>query len=157
MKIIDGLTRFNSMLGRWLDQLQPLLLLFTRFYVGWQFTKSGWLKLSSWDTTLGLFRDEYRVPLLPPDIAAVAGTAGELLFPVLLYAGLYARIGALGLFAVNAMAVISYRHVLLAEGFEAALGDHVLWGFMALALIVVGPGRIALDTLLQRRVASGAR
>jgi putative oxidoreductase len=119
--------------------------------VGWQFTKSGWLKFTSWETTLGLFRDEYHVPLLPPAAAAIAGTFGELCFPVLLYLGLFGRVGAIGTFFVNAMAVISYRQVLLAEGFEAALGDHILWGFMLLVLIISGPGSIAIDTWLERR------
>ena len=50
------------------------------------------------------FVDEYRVPLLPPLLAAVLGTAGELFFPLLLVLGLFGRIGAAGLFAVNALA-----------------------------------------------------
>ena len=94
------------------------------------------------------------MPLLPPQLAAIVGTFGELFFPVLLYIGLFSRVGALGLFAVNAMAVISYRQVLLAEGFEAALGDHVLWGFMILVVMLMGPGRIAVDSWLERRVAT---
>jgi len=155
MKLIDTLSRLHASLGRGLDRLQSLLLLGTRLYVGWQFTKSGWLKISSWDTTLGLFRDEYHVPVLPPDVAAVMGTCGELGFPVLLYLGLFGRLGALGTFFVNAMAVISYRQVLLSEGFEAALGDHVLWGFMLLVLIVFGTGRYSIDAWLERR--AGAR
>ena len=71
--------------------------------------------------------------------------------------GLFGRVGALGAFFVNLMAVISYRQVLLAEGFEAALGQHVLWGFMLLALAVFGPGRFALDTLLNRQLAARCR
>jgi putative oxidoreductase len=126
------------------------LLLGTRLYVAWQFLKSGWLKLSSWDTTLYLFTDEYRVPLLPPEAAAVAGTFGELFFPVLVALGLFGRFGALGLFAVNAVAVLSYAHVLLAEGAEAALGQHVLWGYMLAVIAIVGPGRLALDEWLRR-------
>ena len=156
MKILHKITALHASLGRALDRLQPLLLLGTRLYVGWQFTKSGWLKYSSWDTTLGLFRDEYHVPLLPPEFAAVMGTCGELGFPILLYLGLYGRLGALGTFFVNAMAVISYRQVLLAEGFEAALGNHILWGFMLLVLIVFGPGRISLDASLERRAMASA-
>ncbi len=155
MKLLRNLVVGHRVLGSWLDRLQSLLLLGTRCYVGWQFSKSGWLKLSSWESTLGLFRDEYHVPLLPPQLAAIVGTFGELFFPVLLYIGLFSRVGALGLFAVNAMAVISYRQVLLAEGSEAALGDHVLWGFMILVVMLMGPGRIAVDSWLQRRVATG--
>jgi putative oxidoreductase len=155
MNFILKLSRWHACLARALDRLQPLLLLATRFYVGWQFTKSGWLKISSRETTLGLFRDEYHVPLLPPDVAAVMGTCGELGFPVLLYLGLFTRIGALGTLFVNAMAVVSYRDVLLSEGFEAALGQHVLWGFMLLVLTVFGAGKFSLDAWLERRARSG--
>jgi putative oxidoreductase len=141
-----------------LDALRPWLLFATRLYVGWQFLKSGWLKVSSWETTLGLFRDEYRVPLLSPEWAAIAGTAGELVFPVLLYAGIASRLAALGLSAVNALAVVSYAHVLLSEGFEAALGQHVLWGFMLAALAVSGPGALTVDGWLasRQRAAQGS-
>ncbi len=130
-----------------LDRLAAPFALLTRLYVGWQFLKSGYLKISSWDSTLGLFRDEYRVPLLSPELAAVAGTAGELVFPVLLILGLFGRLGAVGLFAVNAMAVVSYAHVLYAEGFEAALGQHYLWGFMLAMLAIHGPGAWSLDRI----------
>ena len=157
MNILNFMTARHAALGRILDRLQSLLLLVTRWYVGWQFTKSGWLKASSWDTTLGLFREEYHVPLLPPDVAAVMGTCGELGFPILLYLGLFGRIGALGAFFVNGMAVISYRQVLLTEGFEAALGQHILWGFMLLVLIVFVPGKNSLDNWLERRAAALAR
>src|SRR5215475_9511305 len=147
----------HAALGRLLDHLRSLVLLGTRFYVGWQFWKSGWLKVTAWSSTLELFRSEYHVPLLPPPVAAVTGAFGELFFPTLLFLGLFSRVGALGGFFVNAMAVISYRQVLLAEGSEAALGQHVLWGFMLLALAVFGPGRISLDAWLERRTAARCR
>jgi putative oxidoreductase len=132
-----------------LDPLQPLFALATRWYVSWQFLKSGWLKVTAWDSTLGLFRDEYHVPFLPPEVAAIVGTFGELSFPVLLILGLGGRVAPLGLFAVNLMAVVSYAHVLLAPGFEAALGQHMLWGFMLATLIVYGQGPLALDRALR--------
>ena len=80
----------------------------------------------------------------------MAGTFGEIVFPVLLIVGLLSRYAAAGLFAVNILAVVSYAHVLLTEGFEAALGQHWLWGFMLLVLAVFGPGRWALDSLTGR-------
>ena len=67
------------------------------------------------------------------------------------------RVGALGTFFVNAMAVISYSHVLLGEGFEAALGQHILWGTLTLGLIVFGPGSISVDWWLERRLAAHGR
>ena len=54
------------------------------------------------------------------------------------------------------MAVISYRQVLLAEGFEAALAQHVLWGFMLLLLVVFGNGPLALDRLIGKRLHSAS-
>jgi putative oxidoreductase len=137
-----------ALLAKIMNLLQPLFLLLTRWYVSWQFLKSGWLKFGSWSNTLSLFKDEYHVPLLPPQLAAAVGTFGELFFPVLLVLGLAGRVGSLGLSAVNLMAVISYAHVLLAEGFEAALAQHVLWGFMLLVIAVFGNGPIALDRFL---------
>lgn len=145
------LIRPLNLLATALDALQPIVALATRLYVSWQFLKSGMVKLGSWENTLFLFREEYHVPLLPPSLAAVVGTAGELVFPVLLILGLAGRIGAVGLFAVNALAVISYAHVLYAEGFEAAIGQHYLWGFMLLVLAVYGPGAFSVDHLLATR------
>jgi len=152
-----NLVAAHAGLGRLLDHLRSAVLLATRLYVGWQFWKSGWLKVTSWSSTLELFRSEYHVPLLPPPVAAVTGAGGELFFPALLFVGLFSRVGALGAFFVNAMAVISYRQVLLAEGSEAALGQHVLWGFMLLVLAVFGPGKIALDNRLESRLAARCR
>jgi len=118
-----------------------------RLYVAWAFLHSGWLKASDWDQTLALFQTEYHVPLLSPTLAAYAGAGGELLFGTLLALGLFGRASALGLSAVNALAVISYRHVLFADGFEAALGQHLLWGALLAALVVHGPGRLSVDGL----------
>jgi putative oxidoreductase len=157
MNFLLPLTTLHASLGRLLDRLQPLALLAARLYVAEVFWRSGWLKLTSWSSTLELFRDEYHVPVLPPEVAAVAGTFGELAFPALLVLGLFGRLGALGTFAVNAMAVISYSHVLLAEGYEAALGQHVLWGVLLLGLTVFGPGKISVDYWLERRASARCR
>jgi len=142
------LRRLNALIASALERLADPFAFATRVYVAWQFFKSGLLKIGSWETTLGLFQDEYHVPLLPPTLAAVAGTAGELFFPVLVLLGLFGRIGALGLFAVNVLAVVSYAHVLYSEGFEAALGQHYLWGFMVAMLAIYGPGGWSLDRWL---------
>src|SRR5262245_27926711 len=83
------------------DLLRAPLAFGTRIYVGWVFLWSGWLKITAWDQTISLFESEYRVPLLSPFWGAVTGTAGELVFSVLLIVGLGGRIPALGLFFVN--------------------------------------------------------
>lgn len=130
-----------------LEPAQSLFLLVLRLHVSWQFLKSGWLKWQDWESTRYLFEEEYRVPLLSPAGAAVLGTAGEIVFPVLLIVGFQGRFAALGLSAVNVMAIVAYAHVLLADGFEAALGQHVLWGSMLLTLLLFGPGRLSADGL----------
>jgi putative oxidoreductase len=156
MSIWTQARRTHLALGRGLDYLRPVLLLGTRLWVGWQFLNSGWLKLTTWDVTLELFRSEYQVPLLPPGVAAIAGTFGELFFPLLLVLGLFTRVAALGLFAVNLMAVASYWHVLGSDGYEAALGQHVLWGYMTAVIAVVGSGAISVDALLETRMGRPA-
>lgn len=137
-----------GLLSRLLDRLQSPFMLATRLWVSWQFLKSGILKVQDWESTLFLFQEEYRVPLLSPQLAALAGTAGELVFPVLLGLGLFGRFAALGLSAVNVLAVVAYAHILLKSGFEAALGQHVLWGFMLLVAAVYGPGTLSIDRLM---------
>jgi putative oxidoreductase len=132
-----------------LESLQPLALLAARLFVAQVFFLSGLTKLRDWDTTLALFADEYHVPLLPPEAAAWLGTGGELVLPVLLALGLFGRFGALGLFVVNAVAVLS-----LAEIAPAALQQHQFWGSLLVGLVLWGPGRWSLDALLWPRLGS---
>ena len=155
MSLLTRLTVPNLLAARVLNSAQPLFALLLRSYVSWQFLKSGWLKVSSWETTLWLFENEYRTPLLPPMSAAVLGVLGELVFPALLIVGFASRLSATGLFAVNVLAVVSYAHVLLMEGMEAAFAQHVLWGFMLLTVAVYGPGKLSLDQMLGRRRSRG--
>jgi putative oxidoreductase len=153
MSALDAVYAPNTWAARLLNPLQPLLALAIRLYVSWQFLKAGYLKVTRWDSTLYLFENEYHTPLLSPHLAALAGSFGELFFPMALVLGFCSRLGALGLFFVNAVAVISYSQVLLAEGSEAALGQHILWGSLMLVLIVYGPGKLSLDHVLyQARV-----
>ena len=145
MNIAAAIRRPLGVLDKILDALQPLVALGARWWVSWQFLKSGMLKLQDWETTLFLFREEYHTPVLSPVLAAVTGTFGELFFPLLLIVGLFGRFAAVGLLTVNVMAVVSYAHVLLTPGFEAALGQHYLWGALLLMLAVYGPGKFSLD------------
>jgi putative oxidoreductase len=150
MNVIELHNRAMAATARVLDALDAPFACALRLWVGWVFVKSGWLKLTSFESTLFLFAEEYRVPFLPPEVAAVAGTVGELGFGVLVMAGLAGRLAALGLSLVNVMAVVAYAHVLLAEGFEAALGQHHLWGLALLVLVIHGPGAWSLDGLFAR-------
>ena len=141
-----SLSRADAALAEWGGSLFSLAL---RLYVGAVFFRSGLAKLRDWDATLALFRDEYHVPLLPPELAAAMGAAGELGLPILLFVGLLSRPAALGLFFVNAVAVLSYPQLFKFEC-PAAINDHFYWGILLLALVAFGPGRASLDALLAR-------
>lgn len=142
-----GITmRFDAFLEQWGG---ALLLLALRVYLGLVFFKAGLTKIADWDSTLVLFQDEYQVPFLSPELAAVFGTGGELVLPLLLWIGFLARPAALGLFFVNVMAVISYP-LLFTFDCPAAINDHRYWGILLLVLVIFGPGKLAVDSMLAK-------
>jgi putative oxidoreductase len=128
-----------------LNTLQPVAALGARLYVAQVFFSSGLTKLRDWDTTLALFMDEYKVPLLPPDVAAVMGTGGELVLPVMLALGLGGRFAALGLSVMNVVAVLSLTDIA-----PAALQQHQFWGALLAGVAVFGPGALALDHFIKK-------
>ncbi len=115
-----------------------------RVGVGMVFWKSSMLKLASWDTTLQLFADEYRLPLLPPDIAAVMGTATELTGAILLFIGLGARFGAAALLGLT----LTIQLLVYPENWP----DHLLWGSILAYVLTRGAGRLSVDHLIARRL-----
>ncbi|WP_079416461.1 DoxX family protein [Thiomonas intermedia] len=137
-------------LRRGLDSLQAPALLAARLYVAYVFFASGLQSLRDWGSTLWLYENEFRVALLPPHVAAVLGTAGEVLLPPLLALGLFGRFGALGLFVVNAVALLSYLHALQAP----AILFHVIWGILLLVVVLWGPGKWSVDHGWMKRRAS---
>jgi len=140
------LSRYDSAVRDWAGSA---LLVFLRFYVGWQFFNAGLVKIHDWNATLALFHDEYSVPVLSPTLAAYMGAFGELTFPVLLFLGIGTRAAALGLFAVNAMAVISYPQLFQFDC-PAAINDHKYWAIGIFTIFCFGAGRLSADYLLQR-------
>lgn len=126
-----------------LEALKNPALLLARLYVGWAFFASGLTKIRDWETTVALFTDEYKIPVLTnlsPTLAALMGTGGELILPVLLVSGLFGRFAALGLFVMNIVAVIS-----LSEIAPAALQQHQFWGSLLAGLAIWGVGAWAIQ------------
>ena len=148
LQLHRGAMRFDTCINEWGGALMSLAI---RLYVGWQFFKSGMVKIEDWSSTLALFQSEYQVPVLPPPLAAGMGAFGELVFPLLLALGLLSRPAALGLFAVNLMAVLSYP-ALFQFDCPAAINDHFYWGALLLVLFAFGPGRFSLDRWLANRL-----
>ena len=138
---------------KFLSLLTPVLDLSIRVWVAHDFFVSGLTKTKSWDSTLALFEYEYAVPLLPPNVAAVLGTAAELTLPVLLAVGLAGRLSALGLFVFNIIATVSYPFLWTDEG-SVGLMQHVYWGTLLLVTLLHGPGKLSLDYLIARRFAA---
>jgi putative oxidoreductase len=119
-----------------------LLQLAMRVGVGAVFFRSGLLKIDSWQFTVLLFRDEYRVPVLDPELAARLATAVELAAPVLLFAGLATRLATLPLLGMIAVIQIFV--------YPNAWGDHLMWGATLLFLLSRGPGLFSVDHVLAR-------
>lgn len=147
MKILNGYYRHEHKYEEIIAGVGHFFNLGIRFYLLSIFFQSGLTKLRDWDSTLFLFEEEYQVPLLPADLAAYLGTAGELILPALLMLGLFSRFSAAGLFVVNAVAAIS-----LAEISDAAFTQHLFWGTLALYLVVYGGQRWSIDRLFSRKL-----
>lgn len=133
----------NCILSQWLTKFAaPVVDLLARFYVGLDFFRSGLVKIQSWDTTLTLFEYEYAVPLLPVTMAAVMATAGELILPLLLFLGLFTRLGALGLF-IMALVIELFVYPNTAQ--------HYYWMIILGFLFSYGANKISLDYWLTRK------
>lgn len=138
-------SRFEGLL----DWLRSPALLAARLYVSYVFFHSGLQSLRDWAGTVWLYRNEFHVALLPPVAAALLGTAGELLLPPLVALGLLGRFGALGLFVVNLVALLSYLYALQAP----AIMFHFIWGGLMLMIALWGPGAWSADAWRHARSA----
>ncbi len=134
--------------GRSLAERIPysLIALASRIAVACVFWRSGQTKVNGFsirEETFYLFREEYKVPLLPPDLAAYLSTIGEHVFPILLFAGLASRLSALGLFG---MTMVIQLFVV-----PGGWPEHILWLSLLTLIIARGPGAISLDHLIWSR------
>jgi putative oxidoreductase len=102
----------------------------------------GLPRLSS--SAVDLFRDEYRLPLLAPELGAMLAALGEHLLPLMLLLGLGTRFAALGLLVMTA--VIQFLV------YPSAYPTHGVWAAVLLWLMVRGPGVVSLDHLWARRL-----
>ncbi len=107
----------------------------------------GWPRLS--DSAVDLFRDEYRLPLLPPEWVATLAALGEHLLPALLLVGLATRLSALGLLAMTAVIQLFV--------YPSAYPTHGTWAAVLLYLAATGPGRVSLDHWIVRRCGTAPR
>jgi putative oxidoreductase len=111
-----------------------------RLAVGTVFFRSGMNKVESFDSAITLFREEYRLPLLPPELAAYLGTAVELTAPVLLVLGLFARLGAAALLV---MALVIQFLV-----YPANWPEHLMWISILAYVLTRGAGTLSIDRVI---------
>ncbi|WP_432258059.1 DoxX family protein [Cupriavidus sp. TMH.W2] len=128
----------------WLERVpHTLLALPLRLAVATVFWNSAMTKLADWNAALELFREEYRVPLFPPEIAAYIAVSIELTAPVLLVLGLATRPVALVLLGMTAVIEVFV--------YPLAWPTHIQWAAMLLVLLCRGAGNWSLDHLLYKR------
>jgi putative oxidoreductase len=113
-----------------------------RIGVGAVFFKAGLLKYNSWEFAVKLFEEEYRVPLLPPELAARIAMVQELTIPILLFIGLATRVATIPLLGMIA--------VIQTFVYPNAYNDHLVWGSILVLLLTRGPGVFSLDYLIER-------
>src|SRR6476619_1584177 len=137
-----GFAWFDS-LRQWLSRFPlSIIQLGGRIGVGTTFFKAGLLKYNSWDFTVQLFRDEYRVPLLDPAVAARIAMVQELTIPFLLFLGLATRLATLPLLGMIA--------VIQTFVYPNAYNEHLVWGAILVLLLTRGPGVFSVDHLIER-------
>ncbi|MEM7360898.1 MAG: DoxX family protein [Pseudomonadota bacterium] len=135
-KLYDAFCTFCATL------IAPLANLAARIYVGMDFFRSGLAKLDDFEETIELFEDDWALPFLPPEPSAYLATLGELILPVMLFLGLFTRIGAAGLFV---MAVVIEIWV-----FPGTI-QHYYWMIILGMLVGYGGGKLSVDNLILKR------
>ena len=137
--LVERLKEVVDLLGRFpLSILQFIM----RFSIASVFWHSGLTKIASWETTIALFRDEYMVPLLPPETAASMAAAVELTCPVLLVLGIATRLATLPMLGMTFVIGVFVYPELWTE--------HLMWGAILLFIFTRGPGALSLDHLAMR-------
>ena len=124
----------------------PLLQLLFRLAIAAVFLKGGLTKTANWMLTVQLFADEYQVPILSPEMAAMMSVTFEFGCSILLVLGLATRLATLPLLGMLA--------VIQTFVYPNAWSDHLTWGSILLFLLTRGGGVLSLDWLLGLEPAS---
>ncbi|HRE15660.1 MAG TPA: DoxX family protein [Rhodocyclaceae bacterium] len=160
-----------ALLTRWIAQIvalferipDTLIALIGRFSIAAIFWKSGQTKIEGFavdlisgefqlgwprlsDSALALFQSEYRLPLLPPELAAPMAAFGEHVFPLLILLGLATRFSSLALLGMTLTIQIFV--------YPDAYPTHGVWAAVLLYLMARGPGAVSIDHWLARRCAA---
>lgn len=111
-----------------------------RIAIATVFLRSGLTKVEGWalkPSTFFLFKNEYNLPVIPPEVAAYMATAAELSMPLLILSGLMTRLAATVLLIMTLVIEIFV--------YPAAFDTHGVWAVTLLYLMKYGPGTLSLD------------
>lgn len=139
------LRRVNALLSH--ELVYAVLAALARLLPAIVFFRSGLTRVDGFaisETTYFLFAEEFKVPLLPPRLAAVMTTIAELTLPPLLVAGLAARYAALGMLVMTLVIQLFVYP-------DAFMGHHGWWMIALLLVVHRGAGLLSLDHLIRRR------
>ena len=142
-RLVDGLISLMTRIPH------ALIGLVGRLAIGLVFWNSGRTKVDGWnifavnDKTLFLFTEEYKLPIVPPGLAALGAQVAEHVLPALLIVGLATRFSALGLLVMTlVIQVFVYPNAYVLHG---------TWAAILLMLMKFGPGALSLDHLIRKR------
>ena len=135
--LITRVAAVGALLGRVPIAIHQLLF---RLAIAGVFLHAGLNKVQSWESTVALFRDEYKVPLLPPEAAATMASTFEIGCSILLLLGLASRLATLPL-----LGMILTIQIFV---YPSAWPEHLVWGSILLFLLTRGAGAISLDRLI---------
>jgi putative oxidoreductase len=149
--LTNQIERLYALFVRITNSLQSPLLLAIRLYWGWQISQNGWGKLHNLPHVTEFFQS---LGLPAPGFTAAFVSSFEFIGGILLALGLLSRIAALGLFIDMTMAYLTADREALLGFFSAAdkfvAADPFIFWFFALLILIFGPGKFALDTLIAR-------
>jgi putative oxidoreductase len=149
--ITDQISRLYALLLRVLNSLQSPFLLITRVYWGWQLSQNGWGKLHNLPHVTEFFQS---LGLPAPGFTATFVSSFEFIGGILLALGLLSRIAALGIFIDMTTAYITADREAFLSFFsdpnKFVAGDPFIFWFVALIVLIFGPGKFALDPLIAR-------
>ena len=134
MDLTTVVTRTFTLLGKVPLSLHQVLF---RLAIAGVFLRAGLNKVASWESTVALFREEYRVPVLPPEIAAVMASSVEVGCSLLLLAGLATRVATLPMLGMIATIQLFV--------YPQAWPEHLTWASILVFLLTRGGGTLSLD------------
>jgi putative oxidoreductase len=147
----NPIERLYALFLRVMNSLQSPLLLAIRVYWGWQLSQNGWGKLHNLPHVTEFFQS---LGLPAPGFTAAFVSSFEFVAGILLAVGLLSRIAALGIFIDMTTAYITADRPAITGFFSApdkfVAADPFIFWFVALLILIFGPGKLALDTLVAR-------